>query len=90
MCVRLRSGSPAGATRSSTWKRCTKLQGTSSPASAASICHGVRPPLTAKKNQPRAATASRASAAMMAAPRRATAPSSSRTSSFTTPLFNFR
>ena len=34
MCVRLRSGSPAGATRSSTWTTCTKLHGTSSSARA--------------------------------------------------------
>ena len=66
-CVRLRSGSPAGATRSSTCTTCTPSHGTSSSASARSIIHGVRPPLTAMTKRPRAATAARASVAINAA-----------------------
>ena len=44
---------------------------------------GVRPPLTAMMKRPRAATAARASAAMIAAALRATKPSSGWTSIFT-------
>ena len=85
MCVRFRSGSPAGAMRSSTWNRWTAFQGTSSSASARSICHGVRPPLTAKLKRPRAAAAARASAAMNCAARRAADAESGRTTTFKVP-----
>ncbi len=53
----MRSGSPSGATRSSTWKISTAFHGTSSRASWANIAHGVLPPLTAKVNRPLPATA---------------------------------
>src|SRR5271157_618673 len=68
--------------RSSIWNTCTLFQGTSSPASARSMIHGVCPPLTAIMKRPRAATAARASAAMVAAAARATDSSSSNTSNF--------
>src|SRR5262249_46391654 len=71
--VRFRSGSPAGAMRSSTCTTCTVFQGTSSFARARSICQGVWPPLTAITKRPRAAAAARASAAMISAALLATA-----------------
>ena len=43
----LRSGSPSGATRSSTWNTVVDSHGTARPASAASISAGVEPPLNA-------------------------------------------
>src|SRR5262249_1316064 len=76
--VRFRSGSPAGAMRSSTCTKCTDCQGTSSFARARSICHGVRPPLTAMMKRPRVSTAPRASAAMILAASWATALASAR------------
>src|SRR5262245_55369214 len=81
-CVRFRSGSPAGATRSSTCITCSRSHGTSCPARSRNICHGVCPPLTATTNRPRAATAARASAATNAAASRATASASPNTSIF--------
>jgi hypothetical protein len=57
------AGSPAGATRSSTWYSTTRSQGTSSAASSANIAHGVCPPLTAKWKLPWSATAARARSA---------------------------
>ena len=53
----MRSGSPSGATRSSTWKISTAFHGTSSRARWVNIAHGVVPPLTAKVNRPLSATA---------------------------------
>ena len=50
--VRFRSGSPSGATRSSTWKISTDAHGTSSCASSANMAHGVCPPLTANVKRP--------------------------------------
>ena len=61
--VRFRSAWPAGATRSSTCATSTSSQGTCWPARARSMSQGVRPPLRAARNRPRAATAARASAA---------------------------
>ena len=46
------------------------------------MTQGERPPLTARENWPRAATAARASAAMTSAARSAAAPASGRTSTF--------
>ena len=54
----LRSGSPSGATRSSTWYAVIDLHGRSISASRASIARGVLPPLNATAAAPRAATAS--------------------------------
>ena len=80
--VRLRSGSPSGAMRSSIWKTWTRDQGTSSEARSLSMAQGVFPPLTARVKMPRAATASRAAAAMTPAAALATASSLARTSIF--------
>ena len=54
--VRLRSGSPSGAMRSSTWKIVTFSHGMR-PYRPSNIAHGVRPPDTATVNRPRSATA---------------------------------
>src|SRR5262245_20221845 len=59
--------------RSSTCTTCTLFQGTSSFARARNICQGVWPPLTAMTKRPRAATAARASVAMISAALLATA-----------------
>src|SRR5262245_17924147 len=56
--------------------------GNGSSASARSIVHGVRPPLTAMMKRPRAATAARASTAVNAAPARATESASGSASIF--------
>ena len=53
----LRSGSPAGAMRSSTWKTCTCSQASAASARRLNMRHGVRPPLAAKAKRPRAASA---------------------------------
>ena len=73
--------------RSSTCTTWTLRQGTSSTANRVNICQGVRPPLTAITNRPRAATAARAAAAMWAAAAAATAGSSAKTSTFTVPAW---
>src|SRR6267378_582369 len=83
-CVRFRSGSPAGATRSSTCTTWTASQGTSSRARARSMSHGVRPPLSAMTKPPRAATAALASCATIAAASRATEPASANIRTFIT------
>ena len=53
--VRLRSGSPAGATRSSTWKivTCRATAGSAVRERRNSDAHGVPPPETASENRPR-------------------------------------
>src|SRR5581483_6655257 len=75
----LRSGLPAGATRSSTWNTCTASQGTARPASSAKNARGVLPPLTASVARPRAATAFPSRSATRSAVRVASPVSSGRT-----------
>src|SRR5437870_12055562 len=58
------------------------FHGTSSPARARSICHGVWPPLTATMKRPRAFTAARDSVAMISAAFCATASASRNISIF--------
>src|SRR5918994_4168494 len=82
MWVRLRSGSPGAATRSSTWKSSVRSQGISSRSPRiASIAQGERPPLIAKAKPPRSAAASAPAAAISSAARREAAFSSPATSS---------
>jgi len=69
--VRLRSGLPVGAMRSSTWKRLVFDQSMRPPASSSRVCHGVLPPLTARLKRPRAAIASAALLSISAAASRA-------------------
>ena len=50
--IRLRSGSPSGATRSSAWKTVTASPANVSASSSSSIRRGVWPPLSASENAP--------------------------------------
>ena len=52
MCVRLRSGSPSGAMRSSTWKTSVRAQSISCSPSSSNIRSGELPPLSASENAP--------------------------------------
>src|SRR6516165_10542079 len=72
--TRLRSGSPSGATRSSTCQMCTAVHGTGSVASVPNITVGVLPPLTATWATPRSATAAQIRSATHTAARSASRP----------------
>ena len=69
--VRLRSGSPSGATRSSTWNTVTASPASVSASSSSSILRGVWPPLSASENDPRSASAAAAASAISSAARAA-------------------
>src|SRR5215218_2182445 len=82
MWVRLRSGLPGEATRSSTWKSSVLAQGISSSSPRiASIAQGERPPLIATAKWSRSPSASPPAAAISSAARREAAFSSPATSS---------